>query len=104
MADVAAYSTIEAARKRAGHLPCCNSEIDTVSTSASTVRHFVEMLGAERAPDLLAPTVIAAIGRSRERSAARPESVVVPGQYTIPALVEALVDHFAANPVSLSAS
>jgi hypothetical protein len=30
-------------------------------------------------------------------------AAVVPAQYTIPGLVEALIDHFAANPVSVSA-
>jgi uroporphyrinogen III methyltransferase/synthase len=82
-------------------------QIDAVTfTSASTVRHFVELLGTEQAPDLLAPTVIAAIGPVTAESAQQLglNPVVVPAHYTIPALVEALVDHFTANPVSVTAS
>jgi uroporphyrinogen-III synthase len=81
-------------------------QIDAVTfTSASTVRNFVDMLGAEQARDLLASTVVAAIGPVTAASAQQLglNPAVVPAQYTIPGLVEALIDHFAANPVSVSA-
>ena len=109
VADVAAYSTVEAAEGSAQDIyrMLLDRQIDAVTfTSASTVRHFVELLGTEQAPDLLAPTVIAAIGPVTAESAQQLglNPVVVPAHYTIPALVEALVDHFTANPVSVTAS
>jgi len=109
VADVAAYSTVQAAEGSAQDIyrMLLDRQIDAVTfTSASTVRHFVELLGTEQAPDLLAPTVIAAIGPVTAESAQQLglNPVVVPAHYTIPGLVEALVDHFTTNRVSVTAS
>ena len=109
VADVAAYSTVQAAEGSAQDIyrMLLDRQIDAVTfTSASTVRHFVELLGTEQAPDLLAPTVIAAIGPVTAESAQQLglNPVVVPAQYTIPGLVEALVDHFTTHRVSVTAS
>jgi uroporphyrinogen III methyltransferase/synthase len=109
VADVAAYSTVEAAEGSGQDIyrMLLDRQIDAVTfTSASTVRNFVDMLGAEQARDLLASTVVAAIGPVTAASAQQLglNPAVVAAQYTIPGLVEALIDHFAANPVSLSAS
>ena len=74
-------------------------EIDAVTfTSASTVRHFVELLGAEVAADLLRATTVAAIGPVTAEAAAQLgiDATVVPAEFTIPALVDALVDFFTA--------
>jgi uroporphyrinogen III methyltransferase / synthase len=65
--------------------------------SSSTVKHFFALLGPETR-DLLAGVTIAAIGPITAESAAQHgvPCQVVPEQYTIPALVAALVKHYSA--------
>jgi uroporphyrinogen III methyltransferase/synthase len=65
-------------------------------TSASTVRNFVKIIGAEPAADLLRTTVVACIGPVTAEAAQQLgiRASVMPSTYTIPALVDALVDHF----------
>jgi len=70
-----------------------NGRLDAVTfTSASAVRNFVTIYGADQAVDLLANTVVAAIGPVTA-DAARELGIAVnvqPEQYTVAALVEAL--------------
>ena len=70
-----------------------NGRLDAVTfTSASAVRNFVTIYGADQAVDLLANTVVAAIGPVTA-DAARELGVEVnvqPDEYTVSALVEAL--------------
>jgi uroporphyrinogen III methyltransferase/synthase len=70
-----------------------NGKLDAVTfTSASAVRNFVTIYGADQAVDLLANTVVAAIGPVTA-DAARELGIAVnvqPEQYTVAALVEAL--------------
>jgi uroporphyrinogen III methyltransferase/synthase len=77
-------------------------QIDVVMfTSASTVRHFARMIGEEQAADLLRTTVVACIGPVTAEAAERLNiaTTIVPREYTIPALVQAIVDHYrAARP------
>ena len=76
--------------------------IDVVTfTSASAVRNFVKVVGAEPAADLLRTTIVASIGPVTAEAAAQYhiETTVLAPQYTIPALVNAIVDHFAKKPV-----
>jgi uroporphyrinogen III methyltransferase / synthase len=108
VADVVAYATIEPAEGSGQDIyrMLLDHRIDAVTfTSASTVRHFVQILGPEQAPDLLGSTVIATIGPVTAQAAQQLglSPAIVPAQYTIPALVEALVEYFQANPVSLAA-
>jgi uroporphyrinogen III methyltransferase/synthase len=65
-------------------------------TSASTVRNFVKIIGAEPAADLLRTTVVACIGPVTAEAAQQLgiHASVVPSTYTIPALIGALVDYF----------
>jgi uroporphyrinogen III methyltransferase/synthase len=65
-------------------------------TSASTVRNFVKIIGEEPAIDLLSGTVVASIGPVTAEAAQQLgiTTTVMPSSYTIPALVEALVQHF----------
>ena len=75
--------------------------IDVVTfTSASAVRSFVKVHGAEQAADLLGGTVVAAIGPVTAEAAAQGQiaSTVVPAQYTVPGLVDAIVEHFDGSP------
>lgn len=71
--------------------------IDAVTfTSATTVRAFVDIYGAEQAPDLLSGTVVATIGPAAADEAARAGITVhVPTQGpTITAIVDGLIAHF----------
>ena len=75
-----------------------NGRLDVVTfTSASAVRNFAKIYGTEQAVDLLRKTVVAAIGPVTG-DAARELGIQVtvqPAQYTVPALVDAIVRHFA---------
>jgi uroporphyrinogen III methyltransferase/synthase len=71
--------------------------IDAITfSSASTVRNFVQLLGADQAADLLRTTTVAAIGPVTAEAAQQLgiTTTVMPESYTIPALVDALVAHF----------
>jgi uroporphyrinogen III methyltransferase/synthase len=75
-------------------------KIDVVTfTSASAVRSFVRICGPDQAVDLLKNTVVAVIGPSTA-DAARQLGLTVtvqPSRYTIAALVDAIVTHYAAG-------
>jgi uroporphyrinogen-III synthase len=71
--------------------------VDVVTfTSASTVKNFVQVFGAEQAPDLLRGTKVASIGPVTAEAAEQYgiKTAIMPEEYTIPALVEAIVEHF----------
>lgn len=98
--EVAAYRTIEEAEHRE-HLDLyrllLEKKVDVVTfTSASTVRGLVRLLGSDTAADLLNTTVVAAIGPVTAEAAAQLgiRTAIVPRVYTVPALVEAIVEYF----------
>ena len=75
-------------------------QIDAVTfSSASAIRAFVTIYGADQAVDLLNHTTVAAIGPVTAEAAIRygitPQ--ITPATTTIPALVDALVAHFRAE-------
>jgi len=75
--------------------------IDVVTfTSASAVANFARLLGAEPAADLLRTTVVAAIGPVTAEAAAQfnIQPTIVPASYTVPALVDAIVEYFQKSP------
>jgi uroporphyrinogen III methyltransferase/synthase len=75
-------------------------ELDVVTfTSASSVRNFVKILGAEPAADLLNTIVVAVIGPVTRDAATRLgiDVTIMPASYTIPALVDAIAEHFAST-------
>jgi uroporphyrinogen III methyltransferase/synthase len=99
--DVVAYRTI-AGNADTGEYDVyrmlLDRQIDAVTfASASAVRNFVAMLGNEQAGDLLHSTVVASIGPVTAEAAQQLgiETTVMPERYTIPDLVDALVEHFA---------
>ena len=100
--DVTAYRTVLAGGDRDMgpdiYKMLLEQEIDVVTfTSASTVRNFVKIIGAEPAVDLLHTTLVASIGPVTA-DAARQLGIkthILPTTYTIPALVDAIADHFA---------
>jgi uroporphyrinogen III methyltransferase / synthase len=65
-------------------------------TSASTVRNFVRLYGTEPVADLLQPVAIASIGPVTAEAALQCgiKTTIMPAEYTIPALVRAIVEHF----------
>ncbi len=72
-------------------------QVDAVTfTSASSVRNFVRNLGEEQAADLLSATVVASIGPVTAEAAQQLgiRSAIVPKEYTVPGLVQAIVEYF----------
>jgi uroporphyrinogen III methyltransferase / synthase len=100
--EVVAYRTLTVDPEREGGLDIyrmlLDRRIDVVTfTSASSVRNLVRVLGVEPAADLLGSIVVASIGPVTAEAAAQYniQSTVIPSEYTIPGLVDAIVDHFA---------
>jgi uroporphyrinogen III methyltransferase / synthase len=97
--EVVAYRTVTA--EGDAHLgiyrQLLDRKIDAVTfSSASAIRAFVAIYGADQAVDLLGHTIVATIGPVTADAAVRygitPQ--ITPAVSTIPALVDALVDHF----------
>jgi uroporphyrinogen III methyltransferase/synthase len=103
--EVVAYRTVTA--EGDAHLGIYRQLLDrqihvVTFSSASAVRAFVAIYGADQAVDLLNHTIVATIGPVTADAAHRygitPQ--ITPASSTIPALVDALVAHFrAAEPV-----
>jgi uroporphyrinogen III methyltransferase/synthase len=99
--EVIAYRTVAVDPEREGepdiYRLLLDRSIDVVTfTSPSAVRSFVTGLGAEPAADLLRTTVVASIGPVTAEAAAQYniQSTIVPAHYTVPALVDAIVEHY----------
>jgi uroporphyrinogen III methyltransferase/synthase len=97
-----AYRTI-LAREGAGEiLPLLESRrIDAVAfTSSSTVRGFLALLAPADACRLLEGVVVAAIGPVTAETAAEHglHVSIMPHDYTVPALADAIADHFETSP------
>ena len=100
--DVIAYRTVQTGGDRDTgpdiYKMLLEQEIDVVTfTSASTVRNFVKVLGADPAADLLNTTIVAAIGPVTADAASHLNihTTIMPTTYTVPALVDAIVAHYA---------
>ena len=99
--EVTAYRTVLAEIEREGdpdiYRMLLETRIDAVTfTSASTVKNFVQVFGADQAADLLRKTAVASIGPITAEAAEQYgiKTSIMPKEYTIPALVEAIVEHF----------
>ncbi len=99
--DVTTYRTVTGAADRDSdydvYRMLLDRQIDAVTfTSASTVRNFATIFGREQAADLLRTTVVASIGPVTAEAAQQLDirTTVMPERYTIPDLVDALVEHF----------
>jgi uroporphyrinogen III methyltransferase/synthase len=102
--EVVAYRTVAVEAEREGepdvYQMLLERRIDVVTfTSASAVRNFVRVLGAEPAADLLQTTLVASIGPVTAEAAAQwnIKTTIMPETYTIPALVDAIVEYFEKN-------
>ena len=100
--DVVAYRTVAEDAQRPDdpdvYRMLLEGRMDVVTfTSASAVRSFARMYGAEQVADLLKTTVVATIGPvTREAAAQLGIRVrVQPTSYTVPALVDAIAAYFA---------
>jgi uroporphyrinogen III methyltransferase/synthase len=103
VADLTVYRTIEAGESAGQDVyrQLLDRSIDAVTfSSASTVRNFVRILGEDQAADLLRTTTVAAIGPVTAEAAQQLgiAAQVVPAEYTIPALVDALAEYFRKHP------
>lgn len=103
--DVVAYHTTLAQGERSDgkdiYRMLLDGQIDAVTfTSASTVRNFARIHGQDQAADLLGGTVVASIGPVTAEAAQQLgiATTVQPERYTVPDLVDALVEHFRNNP------
>jgi uroporphyrinogen III methyltransferase / synthase len=105
VANVVAYRTVLAGTEPEGeqdvYRMLLDRQIDAVTfTSASTVKNFVQIFGHEQAVDLLRTTVVASIGPVTAEAAQQLgiQTTVMPSDYTVPHLVDALVEHFSRQP------
>lgn len=103
--EVVAYRTAVTELEREGepdiYRLLLEGRIDVVTfTSASAVRSFVRVVGAEPAADLLRGTLVASIGPVTAEAASQYgiNTTIMPGEYTVPALALAVVDHFRKRP------
>ena len=99
--EIVAYRTVVTDPEREGepdvYRMLLERRIDVVTfTSASAVRSLVRVLGAEPAADLLRTTLVASIGPVTAEAASQYNihTTIMPTNYTIPALVEAIVEYF----------
>ena len=97
--EVAAYTTRPAPEDAAElRRALAERRVDVVTfTSSSTVRHFADLFSAAELPRLLAGVAVACIGPVT-RDTARAlgiETAIVPREYTIPALAQAIAAHYA---------
>jgi len=99
--EVVAYRTVVAEPEREGepdiYRMLLERRIDVVTfTSPSAVRNMVRVLGEEPAADLLQATVVASIGPVTAEAAQQSniKTTIMPMEYTVPALVEAIVKYF----------
>jgi uroporphyrinogen III methyltransferase/synthase len=100
--EAIAYRTVATEADREGepdiYRMLLERRIDVVTfTSASAVRSFVKLLGAEPAADLLGTVVVASIGPVTAEAAVqyKIKTTIMPTQFTIPALVDAIVEYYA---------
>jgi uroporphyrinogen III methyltransferase/synthase len=106
--EVVAYRTAVVEAEREGepdiYRMLLDKRIDVVTfTSASAVRNFVKSVGAEPAADLLRSTSVASIGPVTAEAASQCniQTTIMPTQYTVQALVDAIVEHFEKQQVAL---
>ena len=106
VSEVTAYRTVLGGSDRDAdqdiYRMLLDRRVDAITfTSASTVKNFARIFGEEQAVDLLRTTVVASIGPVTAEAAQQLGIVttVMPERYTIPDLVDALVEHFASKAV-----
>ncbi len=99
--EVIAYRTVVVDPEREGepdvYRMLLDKQLDVVTfASASSVRSFVRAFGQDQAADLLRPVAVASIGPVTAQVATQYgiQTTIMPAHYTVPALVDAIVQHF----------
>jgi uroporphyrinogen III methyltransferase/synthase len=107
VSEVTAYRTMLGGSEREAdqdiYRMLLDRQVDAITfTSASTVKNFAKIFGEEQAVDLLRTTVVASIGPVTAEAAQQLGIVttIMPARYTVPDLVDALVEHFASKAVA----
>jgi len=96
--EVEAYRAIKPAKNKDSLEEILKKGVDVVSfTSSSTVRNFMELLADKTALNGVKVAVIGPITAETVRNYGL-EPHITPGEYTIPALVEAIVEYFQRRP------
>jgi len=96
--EVEVYRTVKPDQSKASLTAILKKGIDVVVfTSSSTVRNFMELLSDKTAMNGVKVAVIGPITAETARSYGL-EPHIAPQEYTIPALVEAIVEHFTQQP------
>jgi len=91
---VEAYRTVRPAKSKDSLEAILKKGIDVVAfTSSSTVRNFMELLSDKTAMNGVKVAVIGPITAGTVRNYGL-EPTITPKEYTIPALVEAIIEHF----------
>jgi uroporphyrinogen III methyltransferase/synthase len=92
--EVVAYQTVKPAKSKESLTPILKKGIDVVAfTSSSTVRNFMEFVSDKTVMNGVKVAVIGPITAETVRNYGL-EPHINPQEYTIPALVEAIVEHF----------
>jgi uroporphyrinogen III methyltransferase/synthase len=92
--EVEVYQTVKPARGKASLEAILKKGIDVVVfTSSSTVRNFMELLSDKTALNGVKVATIGPVTGETARDYGL-EPVISPSEYTIPSLVEAIVEHF----------
>lgn len=99
--EVVAYRTVVVDPQREGepdiYRMLLDRQLDVVTfASASSVRSFVRAIGKDQAADLLRTVAVASIGPVTAEVVSQYgiTTTIMPAHYTVPALVEAIVEHF----------
>ena len=96
--EVEAYRAVRPAKSKDSLEAILNKGIDVVAfTSSSTVRNFMELLADKTALNGVKVVVIGPITAETVRNYGF-EPHITPQEYTIPALVKAIVEHFTQQP------
>jgi uroporphyrinogen III methyltransferase/synthase len=99
--DMIAYRTEPVSPESAGaqqlYRRLLDGHVDAVTfTSPTAVRRFAGLIGEEQAADLLNTTTVVTIGPVTAAAATEMgiQAPLIPAAYTLPGLLQALVDHF----------
>jgi uroporphyrinogen III methyltransferase/synthase len=96
--EVEVYQTVKPAKGKASLAAILKKGIDVVVfTSSSTVRNFMELLSDKTALNGVKVATIGPVTGETARNYGL-EPVISPSEYTIPSLVEAIVEHFKQLP------
>jgi len=97
--EVEVYRTVKPAQGKASLEAILKKGIDVVVfTSSSTVRNFMELLSDKTALNGVKVAIIGPVTAETARRDYGLEPSIMPAEYTIPSLVEAIVEHFRQLP------